>query len=390
MINEINKANSNKSFRVLLLALAFVAVGLVINPSSASAATPPDNCFQFNSGTNTIEDYYDNEGNNGANPACPRDVDIPATIGGDAVTIIGDNSFSLKALTAVSIPNSITTIGNGAFLVNDIATVSISSSVTSIQDSAFTYNDLSSVSIPNSITTIGNAVFGGNHIKSIVLPDSVTSIDDSAFAVQVPPGHSVYLSYVTSDPAGVQAAYDAMYFVKVYTDNPSNPNSLTSGGYFESDYGIDFNNNGNQNDSMGGHIINPVAANLSYKDVVGNSLLPDLLQTGSGGLTDYMVKNNPNNELNRYYRLGSQQTFTPPAVSGFITPANASFTLDTAPTTNYSFVYQPNAVATSDTSATLADTGDDANTLELLAAVLILAPLATSILYQRNRKRHTA
>ena len=165
-----------------------------------------------------------------------------------------------------------------------------------------------------------------------------------------------------------------MYFVKVYTEDPTNPNNLVSGTFTETAYTIDFNNNGSLDDSMGGHIINPVAASLSYKDTTGNSLLPDSLQTGSGGLTDYMVKNNPNNELERYYRLGSQQTFTPPSINGFITPASASFALNTAPTTSHNFVYQPNIVAGTNTSGSkLAATGQALKTAVFAAVTLILS-----------------
>ncbi len=347
---------------------------MMVFTGSAHAATPPDSCFQFNSGTNTIEDYYDNEGNNGANPACPRDVDIPATIGGDAVTIIGSGSFVVKNITAVTIPSSVTTIEQNAFVFNSINSLSLPNSVISIQDNAFAHNDLTSLSLPNSVTTIGSGAFGGNHIESVVLPSSVISLDVAAFAVQAPPGYNFYMSFVASDFAGVQAAYDVMYFVKVYTEDPTNPNNLVSGTFTETAYTIDFNNNGSLDDSMGGHIINPVAASLSYKDTTGNSLLPDSLQTGSGGLTDYMVKNNPNNELERYYRLGSQQTFTPPSINGFITPASASFALNTAPTTSHNFVYQPNIVAGTNTSGSkLAATGQALKTAVFAAVTLILS-----------------
>lgn len=412
MINEINKANSNKSFRVLLLALAFVAVGLVINPSSASAATPPDNCFNFNSGTNTIEDYYDNEDNNGANPACPRDVDIPATIGGDAVTVIDNNAFSSKNLTAVTIPNSVTSAGNSSFANNDLTSVVVPSSltvissnlffknkltsvvipnsITVIDNDSFAVNNLTELNIPNSVTTITDTAFAANKLESVILPDSVVSLNSSAFVAQNKRGVNGYTDLFSGNAVLAEAGLADVFYARIYTASSSNPNGLADALFTEATFSYDYNQDGDLDDSLGGHIINPVAINLSYKDTAGNSLLPDLLQTGSGGLADYMAKNNPNNELERYYRLGSQQAFTPPAINGFVTPANASFALDTAPTTNYSFVYQPNAVATSDTSATLADTGDDANTLELLAAVLILAPLVTTILYQRNRKHHTA
>ena len=189
-----------KKCRSESLLVALFAVGtMMVFTGSAHAATPPDSCFQFNSGTNTIEDYYDNEGNNGANPACPRDVDIPATIGGDAVTIIGSGSFVVKNITAVTIPSSVTTIEQNAFVFNSINSLSLPNSVISIQDNAFAHNDLTSLSLPNSVTTIGSGAFGGNHIESVVLPSSVISLDVAAFAVQAPPGYHFYMSFAASD-----------------------------------------------------------------------------------------------------------------------------------------------------------------------------------------------
>lgn len=198
---------------------------MLANAPAVHAATPPDACFNFNAGTGTIDDYYDNESNNGANPACTRDVDIPATIGGVAVTSIGDGSFSGKSLTSVTIPSSVFIIGNNAFNGNQLTTVTVPNSVTTInsrgfennlltsvtlgssvdiiEDNAFETNQLTTVTIPNSVTaigsyafkdnqltnltlgssvvTIGNSAFEGNQLISLVIPNSVTAIGGSAF-----------------------------------------------------------------------------------------------------------------------------------------------------------------------------------------------------------------
>ena len=75
----------------------------------------------------TITDYYENEFDNAANPACPRDVDIPSTIGGVSVTTIGSAfecsdgfcveryAFFEAGLTSVTIPASVTTIERRTF-----------------------------------------------------------------------------------------------------------------------------------------------------------------------------------------------------------------------------------------------------------------------------------
>lgn len=79
-----------------VMAIAFIG-------APASAATPPDSCFGFNAGTGTITGYFDHEGDNAANPARTRDVDIPATIGGVSVTSIGEMAFAYSLLTSATL-----------------------------------------------------------------------------------------------------------------------------------------------------------------------------------------------------------------------------------------------------------------------------------------------
>ncbi|MCA9332168.1 leucine-rich repeat domain-containing protein, partial [Candidatus Saccharibacteria bacterium] len=162
------------------LALALSMLGytnLKTNPSNtALAATPPDSCFSFNSGTNTIEDYYDNENNDSGQPACPKAVDIPSTIGGNAVTTIGNSAFYSNQLTSVTIPSSVTTISNYAFRYNQLTSVTIPSSVTSIGGSAFRDNQLTSVTIPSSVTSIGDNAFEDNHLTSVTVVGNPTTL----------------------------------------------------------------------------------------------------------------------------------------------------------------------------------------------------------------------
>jgi hypothetical protein len=252
-----------------VIVLAFISSMTISSP--AHAATPPDNCFDFNSGTGTILDYYDNEGNNGANPACTRDVDIPATIGGSPVLVIGSYSMDNILLTSVTIPNSVVSISNSAFADNQLTSVNIPNSVTSIGEFAFGQNQLTSVTIPNSITSIGREVFSTNQLTSLTIPNSVTSIDEAAFAsnqltsvnisnsvtsiglaafavnqltsVNIPnsvtsldPGAFALQSNLggyaareiidSSDPARAQAAMNQIWYTRLYTEDPSNPNGL--------------------------------------------------------------------------------------------------------------------------------------------------------------------
>lgn len=111
-----------------------------------------------------------------------KDIIIPETLNGQAVTSIGEYVFSFKQLTGVIIPNSVISIGVGAFVYNPLITsVIIPSSVTFIGADAFSSNQLTSVVIPNSVTSIEPGVFSGNQLTSVTIPNSITSIGGHAF-----------------------------------------------------------------------------------------------------------------------------------------------------------------------------------------------------------------
>ena len=112
--------------------------------------------------------------------------DIPKTVNGKTVTVIGEKAFqSCKSLTSVTIPNSITSIGDSAFSdCYNLSSVTIPNSVTYIGDSAFyACTGLTSVSLPNNITSIGARAFSECiRLSSITIPGSVTSISDETFS----------------------------------------------------------------------------------------------------------------------------------------------------------------------------------------------------------------
>ncbi len=138
---------------------------LMLIPSSVSAATPPDSCFNFGGGT--ISEYYNNENNNIMNPACPKNVDIPSTIGGVPVTNIGVSAFASKQITALTIPNSVTTIDNYAFYNNLITSLTIPSSVSTIGFGAFKSNLLNTVNVVSSVAVADGSIFSHNPLTSI-------------------------------------------------------------------------------------------------------------------------------------------------------------------------------------------------------------------------------
>lgn len=175
------------------LACASIFAFNVLGTSSASAATPPDSCFAFSGGT--ITDYYANENNNSANPACPRDVDIPSTIGGVTVTNIGASAFSwdytsdATKLTAVTIPNTVTNIDGYAFVNNKLTTITIPDAVATIGSGAFRSNQLSNVIVEGVLSSVADGVLTNNVITTLTYngttytaPTGNTTPPDSCFA----------------------------------------------------------------------------------------------------------------------------------------------------------------------------------------------------------------
>ncbi len=113
-------------------------------------------------------------------------VEIPSTIDGYPVTIIGYRTFwNCSSLTSVTIPDGVTTIGDAAFAsCSSLTSVKIPNSVTFIGNSAFlSCISLTNVEIPNSVTIIDDNAFANcSSLASVIIPDSVTTIGGSAFA----------------------------------------------------------------------------------------------------------------------------------------------------------------------------------------------------------------
>ena len=96
-----------------------------------------------------------------------KDLVIPSTYNGKAVTRIGDSAFSgCSSLTSVSIPDRVTAIEKGAFRnCRSLASITLGNGVTSIGRSAFSQCDsLVSITIPDSVMAIGEDAFYGTHL----------------------------------------------------------------------------------------------------------------------------------------------------------------------------------------------------------------------------------
>jgi hypothetical protein len=110
-------------------------------------------------------------------------VNIPGTIGGKKVTIIGKSAFTKQEnLTSVTIPDSVTSIGESAFAVNKLTSVTFGKGIVSIGERAFYDNSLTSVTLPDTIKSIGQRAFSHNLLTKVTIPGFNTYIGALAFA----------------------------------------------------------------------------------------------------------------------------------------------------------------------------------------------------------------
>ena len=111
-------------------------------------------------------------------------VEIPSSINGVRVAVIGDNAFRNNAtITSVVIPSSVTSIGYQAFSDARLTSVTIANAKTSIGAYAFSENyRLATVSLGNGVTSIGISAFAdAKALTAVTIPRTVTSIGIYAF-----------------------------------------------------------------------------------------------------------------------------------------------------------------------------------------------------------------
>jgi hypothetical protein len=238
------------------------------------------------------------------------------------------------------------------------------------------------------VTSIGLAAFAVNQLTSVNIPNSVTSLDPGAFALQSNLGGYAAREIIdSSDPVRAQAAMNQIWYSRLYTDDPGNPNSLIDTIATESITGTDFNADGDQTDSLGGHIINPANVTLSYHDSQGNELQPSTGHAGSG-LSDYLVSSNPTNDLNLYYRLGDVENFAPPDIDGYVLADSIDLTLS-LPNNTHTFVYvsSTNTPSTVPNNAKAPNTGIGSLGSSYMALVLIIGSTGFIVAKFRNYTR---
>lgn len=135
-----------------------------------------ESSFTFNSTTHTITAFIGSE----------TEIDIPPTIGGVSVDILGEISFLNKNLiTSVIIPSSVVEIEQDCFHgCSSLTSITIPNSVTEMNNSVFiNCTSLASITLPNNIAYVGDNMFMGcSSLTSITIPNSVNNLHSNCFS----------------------------------------------------------------------------------------------------------------------------------------------------------------------------------------------------------------
>jgi hypothetical protein len=159
-----------------MLKTTVLAVALILATTAITfAQTVPDGLLYVNEGNGVKITGY-----NGT----ATTLVIPGSIGGRAVTIIGEYAFASKPLHSVTLPNSIITIEDGAFdNCTSLRSINWPTSLRTIGAEAFAQTVLTSITFNNGLLTIGERAFYlVTSLTSVTIPASVTSIGRSAFS----------------------------------------------------------------------------------------------------------------------------------------------------------------------------------------------------------------
>lgn len=189
-----------------------------LQPSGQSAVIPErenqESWFTFDASTGTITGYQ-------GYGAC---VDVPAAIGGTAVTAIGGNAFAgnyavygltlpeglerigagafsrASNLAFAAFPSTLRTIGDDAFFNAQIDRIVWSEGLEEIGARAFQYHRETILTLPSTVRTIGEGAFEGAWCQELYLGGSVESIGARAFA-ETPLNYMAFDLYTLIDIA---------------------------------------------------------------------------------------------------------------------------------------------------------------------------------------------
>lgn len=181
------------------------------------------------------------------------------------------------------------------------------------------------------------------------------------------------------DKEVVNKGLDSIWYVKLYTENSQNINSLSSDAQYErsSQTPVDYNDDGDIDDSPGGHIIDPAQLVVTYESKSGDTLREPRYLVGDG-LSTYFAAENTDNNLESYWKISEQATVSPEVIDGYKLPAVQSVVLGRG-FNELRYVYEPRvsnqSASESDHQAgkasSLAETGVSVSSLMHLAVGLL-------------------
>ena len=116
-----------------------------------------------------------------------RNIEIPSTLNGRTVTILGENAFNSwgldePGLESVIIPDTVKHIKEYVFHNNDLTTVKLSRNLETIGTHAFAGNKIESIDLPETLTKIELSAFFVNKLTSVTIPQSLTEIESGVFS----------------------------------------------------------------------------------------------------------------------------------------------------------------------------------------------------------------
>ena|GEM_PF-1067407 len=111
-------------------------------------------------------------------------IEVPAKVGGKAVTVVRTNAFDDSDPTELIFPDSVETMGR---ISNQgqrrLTKVTLPKNLRFIPENMFSYDSaLETVVLPEKLESIGSFAFSSTAIKEIEIPASVTVIDPAAFS----------------------------------------------------------------------------------------------------------------------------------------------------------------------------------------------------------------
>ena len=113
---------------------------------------------------------------------CPKDLVIPAAIGGNPIVEIGEYVFREKNLVSVRIPKTVRVIQAGAFKNNVFTSIDFSPNLYEIGFEAFRDNHLEKVHILSTTKHIKSTAFGNNtKMREVTFEEGVEEIGDFVF-----------------------------------------------------------------------------------------------------------------------------------------------------------------------------------------------------------------